>query len=548
MVLHHNYQTIDVDINTEHTPLLPPPSPLIPKHEWSIKKPIYTLVKSKTLSLLPAFSVGVAIWFGASPSDELTPTAIHLLSVFTSCIVALITTSVDISMLVLTGLTLLATTQSFQCTDEASGLSTECRLCGEINPLTKDTYQCDPASDSFKQSLEGFSSTVVWLIFAAFHLGKAVQVTRLGRRLSLWMISLFGSHILGLAYAIVLSELLLAPFVPSNTARGGGIILPVVQSIATTLGSTPSSNPALGGFLLLVGSHANLLSASMYLTGMAPNPIVIAKANQLFPDLNFGFMTWITGSIVPALFCAACLPYLLYRFCGIDAQEKTGGDGNITKHARTELELIGPMSTKEWQLCVTLLSCLTLWVTSSYTGLDSTLVALMGIVALLHMGTISWKDISTNTNAWDTLFWLGGFVTIAQQLSEAGASTFLGQKISDAIEHLALPPMPALAIAYFLTTFMFSSLSAHTVAFVSTFLDAGASLGAHPQILTAFLAYFGALGGCMTNFSTGSAAMYYAPGYVSRSKWFTVGFKMALFYLTVYFTIGLGWWKLLGWQ
>lgn len=59
--------------------------------------------------------------------------------------------------------------------------------------------------------------------------------------------------------------------------------------------------------------------------------------------------------------------------------------------------------------------------------------------------------------------------------------------------------MPALAIAYFLTTFMFSSLSAHTVAFVSTFLDAGASLGAHPQILTAFLAYFGALGGCMVN-------------------------------------------------
>jgi DASS family divalent anion:Na+ symporter len=131
-----------------------------------------------------------------------------------SCIVALITTSVDISMLVLTGLTLLATTQSFQCTDEASGLSTECRLCGEINPLTKDTYQCDPASDSFKQSLEGFSSTVVWLIFAAFHLGKAVQVTRLGRRLSLWMISLFGSHILGLAYAIVLSGKLSSPLPP----------------------------------------------------------------------------------------------------------------------------------------------------------------------------------------------------------------------------------------------------------------------------------------------------------------------------------------------
>lgn len=56
---------------------------------------------------------------------------------------------------------------------------------------------------------------------------------------------------------------------PSNTARGGGIVLPVVQSIATTLGSTPAHQPKIGGFLMLVGAHANLLSASMYLTGNA---------------------------------------------------------------------------------------------------------------------------------------------------------------------------------------------------------------------------------------------------------------------------------------
>lgn len=64
-----------------------------------------------------------------------------------------------------------------------------------------------------------------------------------------------------------------------------------------------------------------------------------------------------------------------------------------------------------------------------------------------------------------------------------------------------------MAISYFLTTFMFSSLSAHTVAFVGTFLDAGHALGAHPMMLTAFISYFGALGGCMTNFSTGKNAL-----------------------------------------
>jgi DASS family divalent anion:Na+ symporter len=108
-------------------------------------------------------------------------------------------------MLVLTGLTLLSITQSFECTDKKTGLLTECRLCGTPDPLTGDDYDCNAGKDAFEQSLVGFSSSVVWLIFAAFHLGKAVQVTHLGRRLSLLMIRAFGKHMLGLAYAIVLS-------------------------------------------------------------------------------------------------------------------------------------------------------------------------------------------------------------------------------------------------------------------------------------------------------------------------------------------------------
>ena len=91
---------------------------------------------------------------------------------------------------------------------------------------------------------------------------------------------------------------------------------------------------------------------------------------------------------------------------------------------------------------------------------------------------------------------------MAHQLSEAGASKYIGDKVSNAIEDLGLPPVPFLAVAYFLTTFMFSSLSAHIVAFVGTFLDAGHALGAQPMILVAFIAYFGALGGCMVRESS----------------------------------------------
>ncbi|CEI90184.1 hypothetical protein RMCBS344292_04514 [Rhizopus microsporus] len=253
-----SYQTINLNfIDHERTPLLTSRK----ENTWE------QLKKSQWVSLVPSIVLGLIIWFGVKPNQELTATAIHLLAVFVSCIFALITTSVDISMLVLTGLTILAASHSFVCLDHATGFDTECRLCGEVNPLTGHTVQCNAEKDSFKQSLEGFSSSVVWLIFAAFHLGKAVEVTQLGRRISLLMIRTFGKRILGLAYAILLSELFLGPFVPSNTARGGGIVLPVVQSIATSLNSTPKRNPEIGQYLILIGNHANLLSASMYLTG-----------------------------------------------------------------------------------------------------------------------------------------------------------------------------------------------------------------------------------------------------------------------------------------
>ena len=40
-----------------------------------------------------------------------------------------------------------------------------------------------------------------------------------------------------------------------------------------------------------------------------------------------------------------------------------------------------------------------MWISAGYTDLDATLVALIGVIALLQMGAITWKDVSSNTNA-----------------------------------------------------------------------------------------------------------------------------------------------------
>src|SRR2546426_8714188 len=72
---------------------------------------------------------------------------------------------------------------------------------------------------SLKWAISGFSSSTVWLVFAAFTFALGYEKTGLGRRIALVLVKRLGSRTLGLGYAIMLAEVVLAPFTPSNSAR-----------------------------------------------------------------------------------------------------------------------------------------------------------------------------------------------------------------------------------------------------------------------------------------------------------------------------------------
>ena len=54
----------------------------------------------------------------------------------------------------------------------------------------------------------------------------------------------------GLRYALALSDLILAPATPSNTARVGGVIMPITTSLAKAFGSEPQDGPRKNWFFL----------------------------------------------------------------------------------------------------------------------------------------------------------------------------------------------------------------------------------------------------------------------------------------------------------
>lgn len=88
-------------------------------------------------------------------------------------------------------------------------------------------------------AVAGFGNSSIWLIAMAFFISRGFIKTGLGRRIALKFVQLFGKRTLTLAYSIIGVDLVLAPATPSNTARAGGVIYPIIQSLAQTFDSDP---------------------------------------------------------------------------------------------------------------------------------------------------------------------------------------------------------------------------------------------------------------------------------------------------------------------
>ena len=196
---------------------------------------------------------------------------------------------------------------------------------------------------TFGQALSGFSSGVVWMIFSAYVLSLGFVKSGLGRRIAYKMLSMFGNSSLGIAYSLGIADLLMAPAMPSVTARSGGIILPVAKSISSVFGSEPGpSQKKIGEFLNLTCFHFTPITGSMFMTGMAANPLCATLAKDML-HIEMSWGGWLFAAVVPAMLCFVLLPLITYKV--LDPEIKKTPEARKMGH--DELAAMGPMSLQE---------------------------------------------------------------------------------------------------------------------------------------------------------------------------------------------------------
>ena len=393
------------------------------------------------------------------------------------------------------------------------------------------------------QALSGYGDPTVWLVLAAFFISDALIRTGLARRIALVFIRTVGGSSIGICYALSMTDMVLASIIPSNGARSGGVVLPIARSIAELYGSHPGPTAALLGSFLMTAVYQNIcVTAAMFMTGQASNPLAAQIATEMF-HYPVTWFSWFLAGIVPGLCSLLVIPYLLYRMDPPQIRKTP----EASAFAAGELQRMGHMSRDEIVVCAIFASVCGLWITSPLHHIDITLTALLGVGALLLAAVLRWADLITNKPAWDMFIWYGGLVQLGKSLNEAGLTREFARGVGDAFSAAGWVALFVIALLiYFYAHYAFASITAHLLAMYPAFGAVLIAKGAPVGLVVFAFACFANFAAGLTHYGTTPSPMFYAQHYVGFGKWWKAGFIVSLANLAIWSTAGFFWWRLIG--
>jgi divalent anion:Na+ symporter, DASS family len=423
---------------------------------------------ARLLPLLITVAVGLAIWFIPPPAG-VEQAAWHLLAIFVATIVGIIVKPLPMGAVALCiGIMVTALTGTLSIGD----------------------------------ALTGFNNTTIWLIVAAFFISRGFIKTGLGERIAYYFMSLLGKRTLGLAYGLIGTDLVLAPAIPSNTARGGGIVYPVLRSLAKAYGSEPDDGTAdkIGAYLVRATFQGLVVTSAMFLTAMAANPLAVEFAAAQGVQITWG--QWAIAASVPGLISLITVPYILYRLNPPEIKNTP----EAAEMAKGKLKEMGGVKTPEWIMLAAFVMLIALWIFGDNWAINATTTAFVGLGLLLLTGVLSWGDILNERGAWDTLVWFAALVMMASFLNSLGLIPWFSDRMGSAVGGFAwVPAFLILALVYFYSHYFFASCTAHVSAMYPAFLVVAIVVGTPPLLAALVLAFFSNLFAGTTHYGTGPA-------------------------------------------
>lgn len=383
----------------------------------------------------------------------------------------------------------------------------------------------------------GFSESFILLIVAAFLVSHAVHKSGLGKRLSLHMIKVFGKSTLGLGYSVMLTDLLIAPAFPSNTARSG-VLYPLVYGLAHDCGSKvgDGTQKKVGSYLMMTSMAGLTVSSALWLTAMAVNPVGAKIAETM--GIHITFSSWLIASIVPTLIAFMAIPWVLYRIYPPQITQTPDAPAN----AQAMLDVMGPISRNEWITAGVFCGMLILWSLSGFFSIDKAAVAFGGLGILIATRVFSVEDFHSQGEALSTLIWFAILFALSTQLAEMGFMSAVANHFTSYLSGMSWFSVYALLIVLYVAIhYFFVSQSAHLLALFGLFLNIGISAGVPGELMAMMLLFATNFNAIITPQGSSANAIYFSSGYITAREIYIYGGAVTLLNLLIYLVIGTPW-------
>jgi len=400
-----------------------------------------------------------------------------------------------------------------------------------------------PPSAALNWALSGYSNATVWLIFCAFILALGYERTGLGERIALLLVKRMGKNTLLLGYGVTLADTILAPFIPSPTARSGGIIYPIVSDLAPIYESKPNDISArrVGSYLMWVAIATTCVTSSLFLTAASFNLLAVGLVEKL-TQTDLRWMDWFrtaAPAIIPLLIL---IPLLTYWFYPPEVKHST----EVSKWAGAKLEKLGRLTTHEYILAAIVVLALILWVAGS-AFISATTVGFVAVSLMLITRVVTWANVVADKRAWTTLAWLGALIALCDGLNRVGFIKWFADGIASHMKGFSpLLAMVILLVVFFVAHYLFASVDAYTTALLPVILVTGISIPGIPVKEFALLLCL-ELGimGIITPFADAASPIYANSGFLPSRDYWRLGTIFGAIFLIVFITIGVPWASLL---
>lgn len=387
-----------------------------------------------------------------------------------------------------------------------------------------------------KMGFSGFSNIVPWLLFVVLSLAKTISSSTLGLRIAYLFMKYFGGNIVGLSYSILLTEVLIGPLLPSNTARAASLDMPLVKSLTQYISCNTKdvSEKRIGSYLSLLGICGNFSSSGLFLTAMLSNTLVVDAAAQF--GLNATWITWFQYMIIPYFTFLLLVPFILQFICKPNVHNLS----TLKELAAKKYKELGDITNKEKLIIFVFLGMLTLWILSAVLNLPIMTTALIGLCIFIFTGILNIKEILSNYGTFSSVVLLGLMISLVNCLVDLKVIEWFSGVISNSVSDFNKNIVFIIITStYYFAQYFFTCESSKIIALYASFLGAGIAVGVDARVLAITLAAFSSASDILSSHVCPSSLTLYSAGYLTFKQWMYYGIIIALCFLSIWYTYTL---------